>query len=261
LSTSGPETLLQGAVRAGVSSGFVIMLAAGLFPLEAMAKDGLAVMPEASAPGARKARFGKQQASRDAVHVANWVLDSADNGGLPFAIVDKKAAKVFVFDAQGHLRGATPALLGAARGDQAVPGIGEREMSSIRPEERTTAAGRFVATIGRNHKDVDVLWVDYDTATSMHRVVTSKPAERRLQRLATATVTDNRISYGCINVPVKFYETVVSPTFKGTHGVVYVLPETMPAQEMFASYDVDEHVRLRVGHQLSADNTGTGIRQ
>jgi hypothetical protein len=34
---------------------------------------------------------------------------------------------------------------------------------------------------------------------------------------------------------VRFYEQVVSPAFKGTYGVVYVLPETRPVREMFGT--------------------------
>jgi hypothetical protein len=36
---------------------------------------------------------------------------------------------------------------------------------------------------------------------------------------------DNRISYGCIKVPVEFYESVVRPLFDSS-GIVYILPET-----------------------------------
>ena len=59
-------------------------------------------------------------------------------------------------------------------------------------------------------------------------------------RLASPTPLDNRISYGCINVPTQFYEKVVSRAFAGTHGIVYVLPETRPAREVFGPYDVKE---------------------
>ena len=59
---------------------------------------------------------------------------------------------------------------------------------------------------------------------------------KELERLATATTLDKRISYGCINVPVKFYENVVHPAFTGTNGIVYVLPETRSTREVFASY-------------------------
>src|SRR5471032_2029500 len=119
----------------------------------------------------------------------------------------------------------------------------------MRPEERTTTAGRFVAALGRNFGGKEILWVDYDSAISLHPVVTTKPEERRLQRLATPTPLDNRISYGCINVPAKFFDNVVRPAFTGTNGIVYVLPETRLPREVFASYDVEEHVRLQSASQ------------
>ena len=188
----------------------------------------------------KRAVFAHVLASREARHIADWVVDSADNGGLPFVIVDKTDARVFVFDAGGWLQGAAPALLGLARGDYSVPGIGDREYSQIPPKDRTTPAGRFVASLGRSTRGEDVLWVDYEGAVSLHRVVTNKPKDRRLERLATPTPLDNRISYGCINVPVRFYENVVSPAFTGKTGIVYVLPETSPAREVFGSYDIEE---------------------
>jgi hypothetical protein len=64
-------------------------------------------------------------------------------------------------------------------------------------------------------------------------VVAGNRGDHRLQRLATASPRDKRISYGCINVPVKFYETVVKPAFTGTSGVVYILPEIKPLAEVF----------------------------
>jgi len=198
----------------------------------------------------KRANFERERASHEARHVADWVVDSRDNRSMPFAIVDKTDAKVFVFDAAGRLRGAAPALLGLALGDDSVPGIGDRKLSSIRPEERTTPAGRFVAALGENARGEDVLWVDYDGAVSMHRVLTTNPKDRRPQRLATPTPLDNRISYGCINVPVKFFENVVYPVFTGTSGIVYVLPETRLASKVFASYDVEEkHARLQTASQ------------
>lgn len=169
--------------------------------------------------------------------MANWVVGSGDNQHLPFLIVDKRDAKVFAFRSDGQIVSSAAVLLGTALGDDSAPDIGSRKMSAIRPEERTTPAGRFVASLGRNARGVEVLWVDYESAISMHRVITSKPVERRLQRLATPTPLDNRISYGCINVPAKFFDQVVRPAFSGTNGVVYVLPETRPAQKVFAMPD------------------------
>jgi hypothetical protein len=184
----------------------------------------------------KRAKFEQELASPDARSVADWVVDSGDNQGMPFVIVDKKEAKVFVFYVDGRLRGAAPALLGMAIGDEAVPGIGNREMSTLRPEERTTPAGRFVSYLGINYYKKDILWVDYDGAVSMHRVVTNKPEERRLERLATPTPLDNRISYGCINVPVNFFNSILKPTFVGKTGIVYVLPEVRSKKDVFAKY-------------------------
>ena len=191
----------------------------------------------------RLANFGMEVFSPESRKLADWVVDSADNGKLPFMIIDKVQAQVFVFDAQGQLRGAAAALLGLAVGDDSVPGIGQRKLSSIRPEERTTPAGRFVASLDRDIHGHEVLWVDYDSALSLHRVVTGQPKERRAERLASPNPLDNRISFGCINVPIKFYEQVVSPSFTGTNGIVYILPETRSAREVFGSYDVQDPSR------------------
>ena len=202
----------------------------------------------------RRAYFGQERASPDAVHIADWIVDSADNQGMPFMIVDKVHARVLMFDATGRLQGAASALLGLARGDDSVPGIGERKMSTIRPEERTTPAGRFVSSLARDIHGQEFLWVDYDTAISLHRVVKGTPGERRAQRLDSPASDDNRISYGCINVPVRFYDKLVSPAFTGTSGVVYILPETRSAREVFGSYDVHERA-LQVARQQAATPT------
>jgi len=203
----------------------------------------------------KRADFAGEPASRDARYITDWIVDAADNLGLPFVIVDKTDARVFVFDAGGRILGAAPALLGLARGDHTVPGIGDREYSDMRPADRTTPAGRFVAALGRNLRGEDIVWVDYDAAVSLHRVITTKPRERRLERLATPTPLDNRISYGCINVPARFYETVVNPAFTGTDGIVYVLPETRSVREVFGSYDVKERARHQSVVQAPQDAT------
>ena len=175
------------------------------------------------------------QPSADAQTVAAWAVAERDTHGLPFLIVDKRRATVSAFDASGRLLGSAPALLGLARGDDSVPGIGERKIADIRPHERTTPAGRFAAELGSNAGGEDILWVDYDAAVSMHRVRPVKAAERRLERLASATPADNRISYGCINIPAAFYDDVVKPLFVPRNGIVYVLPDTKPLAAVFGA--------------------------
>lgn len=188
--------------------------------------------------GPRFADFAGESPSDAARHIADWAVDSRDHGRMSFVIVDKKNAHVWVFGPDGRLRGGTPVLLGAASGDHTVAGIGQRPIAEVRPEERTTPAGRFIGETGRNTLGEDVVWVDYDAAVSMHRVRVTDPRERRLERLASPTAADNRISYGCINMPVAFFEGVLAPTFKGMRAVVYVLPETRELDTVFNSYDV-----------------------
>jgi hypothetical protein len=249
----------SGWQRAGGASAIVLaLLSAACSPLAPLAPSPPAVRPPGPVPvapsqslegsvaretppariGGRLADFGRERVSSEARTIANWVAYSGDNHALPFIIVDKVQAKVLVFDPEARLLGASPALLGLAKGDDSVPGIGERPMAEIRPEERTTPAGRFAAEMGRNASGEDILWVDYDSAVSMHRVRATNPAERRLQRLASRTPSDNRISYGCINLPASFYDRIVKPTFEPHDGIVYVLPETRPAVKVFGAYPV-----------------------
>lgn len=171
--------------------------------------------------------------SEPARQVAAWAVQTHNHLGRPFVIVDKAQARVLVFSADGGLQASSPVLLGAARGDDSVPGIGQRKIADIRPHERTTPAGRFVAEPGRNAQGEDIVWVDYEAAVSMHRVRANEPKERRLERLASATVADNRISYGCINVPAAFYDRHLKPLFAGARGIVYVLPETRTLSQTF----------------------------
>ena len=181
------------------------------------------------------ADFASEDASEDVRHMANWVMDQRDHRGMPFVIVDKQHARVFVFQPDGKLDGATPGLMGSALGDDSVSGIGEREISAILPHERTTPAGRFLSVPGINSFGEDIIWVDYSAAVSMHRVRAKEPKERRLERLASATPDDNRISFGCINLPVAFYDSVVKPLLGTRQSVVYVLPETRSLQAVFGT--------------------------
>ena len=238
-----PRAFRAGASLLRAAAGSLVpFLAAGLWA--GLLHTGALHAAPKHADSPKHAHFASELPSKEARYIADWALDSGDPSGLPFAIVDKTAAKVYVFKPDGQLRGAAPALLGIAKGDDSVPGIGEREFSDMPIEVRTTPAGRFVASIGRNTHNKDVLWVDYDAAISMHRVINTNPKERRPQRLASRTPADNRISFGCINVPIKFFDDVIGPAFEGTNGIVYVLPEVHPLKRVFAkAYDVGAHAR------------------
>ena len=185
---------------------------------------------KATASGAKKDKFQSESASRRTRDMADWIVRSGDNENMPFAIIDKVNAKVYAFSADGQLYGAAPVLLGMAKGDTSIPGIGNKPLSQIPPSERTTPAGRFVSQIGRNHKGKEILWVDYDQSLSLHPVA-NVPGQRRPERLASLSSSDNRISWGCINVPKPFFKNVIADKFSGSYSVVYILPETKQFKE------------------------------
>ena len=183
-------------------------------------------------PAPISADFGETEASAQAIRLAGWVARSRDNAGAQFIVIDKQRAHIYVFDGRARLRADSPVLIGAAPGDDTAPGVGQRPLAEVRFDERTTPAGRFVAETGRNLRGEDVLWVSYADAVSIHPVLLNNPDEQRLERLATPTVEDNRVSYGCINVPTEFFETSLRPLLT-VRTIVYVLPETRPLEQVF----------------------------
>lgn len=183
----------------------------------------LASVPAAAHPADALAAA---QASSATVAAVRWVLASDDHRGRPFAIVDKKDARLFVFDPAGRLVGATPVLLGLTPGDEAlVTELGTRPVASLTPQERTTPAGRFDAEPGLNDRGEPIVWLDYDAALAIHRLRPAPARERRAERLASADPAQRRISAGCVVVPVAFFEDVIAPTLGRGRSTVYVLPE------------------------------------
>jgi hypothetical protein len=174
-----------------------------------------------------------QNASEAVRAVARLALGERNAKGLPFAIVDKKDARLYVFGRDGRLLGASSALIGSAVGDESAPGIGARPSSTIAPHERTTPAGRFASEPGRNLDGEAVVWVDYDAGVAIHRLRPAPAWQRREQRLVSASPRERRISLGCIIVSESFYDAVVAPTLGRKRGVVYVLPDTRSLASVF----------------------------
>jgi hypothetical protein len=167
-----------------------------------------------------------------AARVIEWVGMSRDNRGLPYAVVDKLGARVFLFDRKGGYVADAPVLIGIARGDDATPGVGRKSLAEIGPAEKTTPAGRFLAKFGLAAGAQRVLWVDYATSVAMHPIPKGNPKENRRARMLSPTIDDNRITFGCINVPMAFYAKV-RPLFQKKGGYVYVLPDTKSLEEVF----------------------------
>ena len=155
---------------------------------------------------------------------------------MPYIVIDKNNAALFLFDATGTPIGKVPVLIGVAVGDEATPGIGSKNLAEIGPAEKTTPAGRFLAKYGLAAGRQKVLWVDYATSVALHPIPTGyNPKERRRQRMLSPTSDDNRITFGCINVPSAFYTRSVQPQFRKKGGYVYILPDTKPLEAVFPS--------------------------
>jgi hypothetical protein len=198
-------------------------------------KSAAATKPDGHGP---LADLRNVQAGKDVVQLANWVSYTYDSERRPFVIVDKKAAHAYVFDGWGRLWNSSPVLVGMAQGDDSAPGVGKKRLSQLKPGEKTTPAGRFVARPGKDNHHANVVWIDYDAALSMHALASVSASERRAERMATPDPGDNRISNGCINLPPKFFHGVLWPTVRKSGAIVYVLPETRTVQQQFGAYDV-----------------------
>lgn len=195
-----------------------------------------------------QAAFGELAASPDARKIADWVVRTGDHDALPFLIIDKRAASLHVFNASGRAETAAPVLLGVARGDRFEPGSAEKDMRDTSKSERITPAGRFLSQPGLDDKGHHVVWIQYEAGISIHAVLDT-PGERRRKRLATPTPDDNRISFGCINLPSDVYRDVIRPLTERSRAVVYVLPDSQDALEFFASLKGSKDASVRTANR------------
>ena len=119
----------------------------GQFSASETAGDRLpARLRPAVAPHPKWANFNGERKSEDARHLADWVVDSGDHHGMPFAILDKVEARVFVFDPRRTTLWCSPCSARAwEKVMTSVPVSVTRNLSEIHPKDRITQAGRFVS--------------------------------------------------------------------------------------------------------------------
>jgi hypothetical protein len=230
-------------------AAFAVGVPAGAAP--AYAKSAKAVSKSAKARSPKRKAAAKPAApaepptppvlSDTSQRVIRWITMTGNNAKLPYIIIDKPNANLTLFDADGNVLGQAPVLLGITLGDDSSPGIGGKSLSEMGPAEKTTPAGRFVARYGAAAGHKKILWVDYADAVALHPVVTTNKKERRLQRLNSPTIDDNRISFGCINVPTKFYAKTITPAVKKAV-VVYILPDKKPLEQVFPALYADGYL-------------------
>ncbi|MCC2981036.1 hypothetical protein [Sphingomonas sp. IC4-52] len=257
---------MNAVLRALAGLALIIPAAAGARPLEVTPAKAKATATQAKAATkkapARKASAKKAGAKKtakgaatkaaesapepvivqtaDTNRVARWVGSSGDNQKLPYAIIDKNDASLSLYSASGKLLDKVPVLIGIARGDEATAGVGTKKLSEIGPAEKTTPAGRYLAKFGLAFGRERVLWVDYATSVAIHTIpADSSKKERRRERMLSETPEDNRVTFGCINVPKAFYAQLLRPQFQKKGGYVYVLPDSKPIEEVFPRLRVE----------------------
>lgn len=170
-----------------------------------------------------------REASEDVKITFRRIMKTNDNNKLPFAIIDKKNAAMFVFNAYGSPLSSGPVLLGISRCDTIDPKTLNAKLGDISSEKRVTPSGKYQAQIGKDLHGKELLWVTYDYAIAIHPVI-EVPGQQRRRRLQSQSAEDNRITWGCINALPSFYETIISPVFRPKGGIVYVLPEEVPVE-------------------------------
>lgn len=146
----------------------------------------------------------------------------------PFAIVDKRAATLSVYAADGRLVGRAPVLLGLTPGDAEPSSARGKAPSALTAHERVTPSGRFEAQPGRNLSGERIVWFDYEANLAIHRLRPAPAHQRRPERLVSANLQDRRITLGCVVVDSTFFDQVVLPTLGAGSSLVYILPERAP---------------------------------
>ena len=136
------------------------------------------------------------------------VIVSADHAAAPRSPSSTSATRACMCSMpRAASRARRPALLGLAPGDTAIADIAQRRPASLAPLRAQHAGGPVRVATGaqrqaaRRSSGSTTRRRSRSIGCGRHRL-----AEHRAERLASATPDDNRITLGCIVVPVAFYE-------------------------------------------------------
>jgi hypothetical protein len=72
--------------------------------------------------------------------------------------------------------------------------------------------------------------------------------------MLSATTEDNRITFGCINVPKAFYSKAQAQFLK-KGGYVYILPDTKPIEDVFPRLHVQALAKAQANGAADAGDT------
>lgn len=181
-------------------------------------------------------------ASQTTSVVNSWVQESRDNNGQSYIIADKEAGAIHIMAADGTVLATAPALYGYKTGDGMSVGETPAGIFSIRNQSAPASYGGDLQQFA-TAPNGDVY--------AIHRVLTTNPSQNRVGRLASETATDNRISLGCINIPVETYNQYLGRNFQGK---LYIIPEQNELGSVFRGIENQSATQdLQNGQTLSED--------
>lgn len=157
--------------------------------------------------------------------VNSWVREVKDNSGQRYIIADKASGEIHIMDASGKVLATAPALYGSKTGDGMSIGETPAGIFTLQQEAAPASYGGDLQQFA-SAPNGDVY--------AIHRVLTTNPKQNRLGRLASKTAADNRVSLGCINIPIETYNKYLSSGFKGK---LYIIPDQKELGSVFKGID------------------------
>lgn len=171
----------------------------------------------------------RTQMSPMAISVFTEMAATAQQTGKGFIIADKPNGMIHIFDKDGKVIAQDTALYGkdvgdvlasasALAGGKKITPAGKYALEAVKLRDGDTYAGGYT---------LDLVGTNDGTGTiAIHAAYLGNVNEKRLERLATPDVKDNRVSYGCINTSHKTFLNKIIPNIsKLDGGMVFVLPD------------------------------------
>ena len=141
-----------------------------------------------------------------------------------FVLIDKPTATGYIYDSTGRLINNFPVLLGRDKGDgvNVVDGSKDKLSSSDRA---ITSSGKFKLTKeGIQKADIveykDKIFLLKDGNGVAIHITYQGELEKRTKALNTKTISDNRQSWGCVNISESNFDKYVTPYIKEGSSII-----------------------------------------
>ena len=204
-------------------------------------------------------KAAKAQMSKTAQAVYSAMAPVAMKSGKWFIIADKPNGMLHIFKEDGSHALSDAALYGKDKGDVLDA------ISSLEGGPKITPAGKFTMkeVPGKYAGKVSLMLMesqDYTGYIAVHAADTSNQSENRLDRLASTTTEDNRISYGCINTNHDTFINKIKPNIsKLDGGMMFILPDAQEKTE--AMFPVQTRTVERTVERTEGENAKTGQKR